>query len=119
MIRMLSVFAFLAVATAANADTLTLSSHYSAAGTNPDGSKYTGTVAVQILSNTTFGIEWTIGGVVYKGFGMRRNDALAATYMINGQPGLVIYKVDGNELDGLWSVRGQNGNGSEHLTPAD
>ena len=47
MIRMLSVFAFLAVATAANADTLTLSSHYSAAGTNPDGSKYTGTVAVQ------------------------------------------------------------------------
>jgi hypothetical protein len=119
MIRMLSVFAFLAVATAANADTLTLSSHYSAAGTNPDGSKYTGTVAVQTLSNTTFAIQWTIGGALYKGFGMRRNDALAATYTINGEPGLIIYKVDGNELDGLWSVRGENGSGSEHLTPTD
>jgi hypothetical protein len=119
MIRTLSIFAFLAVAASANAETLTLSSHYNAVGTNADGSKYTGVAAVKILSDTTFGIEWTIGGVVYKGFGMRRNDALAATYMINGQPGLVIYKVDGNELDGLWSVRGQNGSGSEHLTPID
>ena|ERR1700736_5810737 len=119
MIRTFSILAFLAIVGAANAETLTLSSHYSAVGSNPDGSKYTGAVSVNILSNSTFAIEWTIGGVVYKGFGMRRNDALAATYMINGQPGLIIYKVEGNELDGLWSVRGENGSGSEHLTPTD
>jgi hypothetical protein len=119
MIRTISSFIFLIVATAVNADSLTLASTYRAVGTNPDGSKYTGTVAIEILSNTTFGIQWTISGTVYKGFGMRRNEALAATYMINGQPGLIIYQVEGNGLDGLWSVRGQDGSGTEHLTPTD
>ena len=119
MFRTISIFAFLVVAASANADTLALSSHYSAVGVNPDGSKYKGAVSVKIISDSTFAIEWTIGGVIYKGFGMRRNDALAATYMINGEPGLVIYQVEGNELDGLWSVRGENGSGSEHLTPTD
>ena len=119
MIRAISTFAFLIFAAAANADTLHLSAHYDAAGTNPDGSAYTGKVSVQILSDTTFAIQWTISGTVYKGFGMRRNDALAATYTIDGEPGLVIYKVDGNGLNGLWAVRGENGNGAEHLTPTD
>jgi hypothetical protein len=49
---------------------------------------------------------------------MRMNDALSATYTINGQPGLVIYKVDGNgTLNGLWAVRGRDGSGTERLTP--
>jgi hypothetical protein len=50
---------------------------------------------------------------------MRRNGALAATYTIEGQPGLIIYEVGAHGLDGLWAVRGQNGNGSEHLTPTN
>jgi hypothetical protein len=119
MIKAIAILAFLAAAAPASADSLTLSSHYTAAGVNPDGSKYTGVVSVKILSDTTFAIEWLIGGVTYKGFGMRRNDALAATYTIDGQPGLVIYQLEGNGLDGLWAVRGQNGNGTEHLTPTD
>ena len=73
----------------ANAETLTLSSTYSVAGTNPDGSKYTGTAAVKVVSDATFTIKWTVGSSVYTGFGMRMNDALAATYMIDGEPGLV------------------------------
>jgi hypothetical protein len=49
---------------------------------------------------------------------MRMNDALAATYTINGKPGLVIYKVDDSGvLDGLWAIRGDNGDGTERLTP--
>jgi hypothetical protein len=117
MIRAISTFAFLAIATTASADSLTLASKYDAVGTNPDGSKYSGTATVQILSDTTFAIEWSINGSTYKGFGMRRNDALAATYTIDGEPGLVIYKVNGDGLDGLWAIRGENGNGAEHLTP--
>jgi len=85
MIRMLSIFAFLAVAAAANADTLTLSSHYSAAGTNPDGSKYTGTVAVQIISDSTFAIQWTIGGALYKGSDAQERCA-RATYRSTANP---------------------------------
>jgi hypothetical protein len=120
MIRAISIFAFVLVAMTASAESLKLSSHYKAVGTNPDGSAYAGSVAVDILSDTTFAIRWTIDGTLYKGFGMRRNDALAATYTIDGEPGLIIYQVDGDGvMSGLWAVRGRTGNGTERLTPAD
>lgn len=118
MIRTLATIAFLAVTGAASAESLTLAPKYDATGTNPDGTKYTGSATIDILSDTTFAIQWKIAGSVYKGFGMRLNGTLAATYMIGGQPGLVIYSVEGNELDGLWAIRGENGNGTEHLTPS-
>jgi hypothetical protein len=115
-----ATLAFLVFAVSANADTMKLASHYAAAGTNPDGSAYTGSVQVQIISDTTFAIQWKIAGAIYKGFGMRRNNALAATYTLNGEPGLVIYEVDdAGAMHGLWAVRGQSGSGTEQLTPAD
>jgi hypothetical protein len=119
MVRTIAAFVFCLLAVPAFADNLTLAKHYKATGTNPDGSTYTGDVQVEIISDTTFSIVWTISGTKYKGFGMHRNNAIAATYEIDGQPGLVVYKVDGNGWDGAWAVRGQNGNGTEHLTPAD
>jgi len=110
--------AFAPVVTPALADTLKLASTYDEVGTNADGSKYTGTATVEIISDTTFAIRWKIGSPTYNGFGMRRDDNLAATYMVNGQPGLIIYKVgEGGVLNGLWAIRGQNGNGTDRLTP--
>jgi hypothetical protein len=117
MVRAILTLVFFVFVTAASAESLKLVQKYDAVGTNADGSKYTGTVTVKILSDTTFAIQWDIGGTIYKGFGMRRNDAVAATYTLDGEPGLIVYKVDGNGLDGLWAVRGLNGNGAEHLTP--
>jgi hypothetical protein len=116
--RLFCAVVFLAAVTAANAEPLKLAPKYNSTGTNPDGSKYTGSAVVHIISDTTFAIEWTISGETYKGFGMRMNDSLAATYMINGEPGLIIYHVDDKGiLRGLWAVRGEDGNGSEVLTP--
>jgi len=118
MIRMICSFAVLAVATPASAETLMLASTYDEVGTNADGSKYTGTVDVDVISNTTFKIRWKIGSTVYSGFGMRMNDTLAATYTVNGEPGLIIYKVgDDGVLSGIWSIRGQNGSGTDRLIP--
>jgi hypothetical protein len=123
MIRTICSLIFLAAATAATpaiAETLHLHSSYAVAGTNPNGSKYAGTADIKVVSDATFTIQWRIGGSTINGFGMRMNDALSATYMLNGQPGLVIYEVskDGT-LSGLWAIRGQDGNGTENLTPRD
>lgn len=116
------VFLILAWATplaGARADTMTLSEKYKVMGTNPDGSPYSGTVAIKVISDTTFTITWNIAGTEYKGFGMRLNDNLSATYTIDGEPGLVMYKVDGSGLNGLWAIRGRNGSGTERLIPAE
>ena len=100
------------------ADTLKLASTYDETGTNADGSKYTGTATVDVISDTTFAIKWKIGSTVYNGFGMRRGDTLAATYQVNGQPGLILYTVgEGGVLTGNWSIRGENGSGTDRLTP--
>jgi hypothetical protein len=103
--------------TALAADSMTLASRYDVSGTNPDGSKYSGTASVKVISDTTFTIKWDIASSAYEGFGMRLNDTLSATYTIDGEPGLVTYKVDG--INGLWAIRGHNGSGTEHLTPRD
>jgi hypothetical protein len=115
--RTLCTLAFLAIALPASADPLSLSSRYEASGSNPDGSKYTGTANVKVISDTTYTIVWKIGGATYEGFGMRLNDSLAATYTIDGEPGLVIYKLDGDGLTGAWAIRGHDGVGTEHLRP--
>ena len=117
MIRLFCTLVFLAVASPAGAEALTLASKYNATGTNPDGSKYTGTASVKVISESTFAIKWTIGGSTYEGFGMRMNDSLSATYMIDGEPGLVIYRVDGDGLTGIWAIRGHDKVGTEHLRP--
>jgi len=120
MIRTLFVSAFLVLATIARADVLTLHTSYAAAGTNPDGSTYSGTVAIKVISDKTFTIHWKIDNETYDGFGMRNGDALAATYMLDGKPGLVIYKVGaGGVLNGFWVVRGENTGGTERLTPGN
>jgi hypothetical protein len=119
MVRTIAAFVFCLLTVPAFADAMTLAKHYKATGKNPDGSTYSGDARVEIISDTTFSIVWAIAGAKYKGFGMRWNDAIAATYEIDGEPGLVIYKVDGNGFNGTWAIRGQNGNGTEHLTPAD
>jgi hypothetical protein len=118
MIRTICSVVLLAAAVPASAETLMLASTYDEVGTNADGSKYTGTVNVDVISTTTFKIRWKIGSTIYSGFGMRMNDTLAATYMVGSEPGLIIYKVgDDGVLSGIWSIRGQNGSGTDRLTP--
>ena len=117
MIRAICTILLLTIAMPAWAEKLTLASTYEV-GTNPNGSKYTGTATVEVISDTTFLIKWKIGSTTYSGFGMRMNDTLAATYMVNGEPGLIIYQVgDNGVLSGLWAISGQNGNGTDRLTP--
>jgi hypothetical protein len=95
-----------------------LGGSYTVYGTNFDGSHYRGTAKITVQTNTTCEIEWTTGSTTSSGICMRNDDSFAAAYQLGKDVGLVIYKMrsDGT-LDGLWTIAGQDGNGTEILTP--
>jgi hypothetical protein len=93
--------------------------HYTVKGTNLDGSSYSGEADINILSKTTCEIAWTTGSTTSKGICMRNGDAFAAGYVMGDAIGLVIYEMkDDGTLDGLWTITGKDGAGTEVLTPA-
>ena len=88
------------------------------AGDQIDGLRIS-TARIVITSNTTCEIFWdTGGGSTAEGICMRNGPAFTAAYVMGNAIGLVIYEIlpDGT-LDGLWTVAGQRGNGTEVLTP--
>lgn len=93
---------------------------YAADGTNLDGSPYQGEAEITLLSETTCEIVWTIAGDTSQGVCMRYGPAFAASYSMGSVVGLVIYQVlDDGTLDGTWTIAGQNGAGTEVLTPVN
>ena len=96
-----------------------MSGRYHAEGTNLDGSPYRGDVEITQMSKDTCSIAWVTGGTSAMGICMRDHNAFSATYkMSNGPVGLVIYKIEDNgRLDGVWTVAGRDGTGTEILTP--
>jgi hypothetical protein len=116
MIRFISAFVLLVIASSARAQTLNLAQSYDLLQTDTDSSAV-GTATIKSLSDTTFAIEWNVDGEVTKGFGMRFNDVLACSYTYGGKPGLVAYKIGDNSLDGVFATQGISGTGTERLTP--
>lgn len=94
--------------------------NYTVEGTNLDGSPYTGTAEIVLTSSTTCVIQWVTGGSTSEGICSRNDDAFAAGYVLGDAYGLVVYKVrqDGS-LEGLWTIAGKEGNGTEKLIPAN
>lgn len=108
----------LALATPAAAQSI--GGSYHVAGTNFNGSAYEGTAEITLTSETTCIIEWTTGGTSSQGICMRNDDSFAAAYVLGDKTGLVVYKVMGDgTMNGLWTIAGENGNGTEVLTPMD
>jgi hypothetical protein len=93
---------------------------YTVEGTNLDGSAYEGTAEVTLTSDTTCAIHWETGGTASDGICARNDDSFAAAHVTTGEVGLIIYKVgEDGSMDGLWTVAGKEGNGTEKLTPAE
>ncbi|CAN5313365.1 hypothetical protein BH10PSE7_BH10PSE7_21330 [soil metagenome] len=91
---------------------------YTVKGTNFDGSPYSGTAEITVTSNTTCGINWVTNSTTSKGFCMLKNDAFAAAYVLGNDVGLIIYNVgEDGTLDGIWTIAGKDGAGTEVLTP--
>ena len=91
---------------------------YKVDGTNLDGSKYTGTADVKLLSDTTCSITWTTGQTSSSGVCMMMDGVVGVAYAQGQTVGVTMYHLnDDGSLDGIWTIAGQNGSGTEHMTP--
>jgi hypothetical protein len=91
---------------------------YAVEGTNINGSPYTGTAEITLLSETTCAIEWTTGSTTSTGICMRYGNAFSAGYVLGDAVGLLVYEImEDGSMDGIWTVTGQDGTGTEILTP--
>lgn len=95
-----------------------LGGDYIVRGKNPNGTSYGGEARIVVTSNTTCEIAWKTGSTTSRGICMRNGDAFSAGYVLGKDIGLVIYKINANGvLDGVWTVAGQSGAGTETLIP--
>lgn len=92
---------------------------YTVDGTNLDGSPYGGTAEVTLLSDTTCQIVWRTGSTESFGHCMKVGDYVSAGYIMGENTiGIIMYLVnEDGTLDGYWTISGQNGSGTEKLTP--
>ena len=92
---------------------------YSVYGTNFDGSHYKGTAVIK-GSSSSCTIQWKTGSTSSDGICILSGTVFAAAYQLGKDVGLAVYDVhDNGVLDGVWSIEGQEGSGTEVLTPAD
>jgi hypothetical protein len=91
---------------------------YNVAGTNLNGTTYSGEATITLTSETTCEIEWVTGSTTSVGICMRNDDSFSAAYRMDDVIGLIIYKVKGDgTMEGLWTIAGNGGAGTEVLTP--
>jgi hypothetical protein len=91
---------------------------YRVDGTNLNGTTYSGEAQITLTSDTTCEIQWVTGSTTSVGICMRNDNAFSAAYRMGDVIGLVIYKVmDDGSMQGLWTIAGNGGAGTEVLTP--
>jgi Ricin-type beta-trefoil lectin domain len=85
---------------------------YRVRGTNPDKSKYTGTVVVSQVDGNRYRFDWSVANQTFTGTGVLNGNAISVDW---GQDFPVIYQVGAaGVLNGTWS----NGHATEVLTPS-
>jgi len=91
---------------------------YEVAGTNPDGSSYSGNILIQQVGLASWRVRWTIGQAQIEGYGMSVGRVFSIGFVLGERPGMSIYEVapDGG-MSGQWTLVGSSAIGSENLTP--
>lgn len=78
----------------------------------------TGTVTIILAGETTCEIVWQTGETTSHGICPRKDNAFAAAYVTEDAIGVVIYRVqDDGTPDGLRTIRGKDGVGTEMEAP--
>lgn len=95
----------------------TVGGAYTVAGTNPNGSSYSGTAEIA-MSGSACRIAWHTGSTTSQGVCMVTSKALAAFYRLGADFGLVVYDLQPDGvLTGYWTIVDRDGVGGEILTP--
>jgi len=116
--RIILAIAFLAALALPAASSEFRAGTYTVEGTNLNGSPYSGTAEVTLLSDTTCQIVWKTGGTESWGHCMKVGDYVSAGYIMGEAIGVIMYLVnEDGSLDGYWTISGQDGSGTEKLTP--
>jgi len=94
------------------------SGFYDISGTNPDGSLYTGTMALQQVGLSSFRLTWNVGANTIEGVGMVSGLILAVVFQLGEQTGMGMYELrPSGELSGTWTVVGSQATGTEIARP--
>jgi hypothetical protein len=91
---------------------------YNCKGVNPGtGTTYQGSVTIT-RNSAVYAVVWTVGSQVYMGVGLLQGDQFSVGYTDAAKTmvGIVIYKVNGATLNGVWAVQGGSQTGTEVLT---
>jgi len=118
MKRILAAAVLLAAGTFA-AHAADVGGDYTVFGTNFDGSHYKGTASIK-GSSSSCQITWETGTTSSSGICILDGNVFAAAYQLGKDVGLAVYSVHSDGvLDGDWTIEGQEGSGTEVLTPAN
>lgn len=116
--RMLQLAALFGAMLAAPVAAQSIPGQYAVAGTNLDGSPYGGSAEIVMTSDTSCAIVWHTGSTSSHGICMRLGKVFSAGYALGDKVGMVIYRIEPDgTLNGVWTMAGMNGAGTEVLTP--
>lgn len=91
---------------------------YQVIGKNLDGSGYSGTAEIVVISANTCRITWVTGRTKSTGICMRNGSTFSAAYRLGDKVGLVIYDIlEDGSMEGLWTIADQTGVGVDRLIP--
>lgn len=91
---------------------------YRVAGTNPgDDAVYTGTLVMGASGNATV-LRWDVGGSAYEGIGLAVSGVLGVAYGAETCSVAVYDILPDGTLDGVWTLPGAGGIGTETATPS-
>ncbi|NJO34225.1 MAG: hypothetical protein HC869_14935 [Rhodospirillales bacterium] len=97
------IFMFLLVPAAIAAD---LSGTYGVNGTNPDGTRYTGTAKI-VMKPGRCRVNWVHGNNTSYGTCKLSGKTFSVDFVLNGSRGTVVYELRSNgNLAGVWWMRG-------------
>ena len=81
---------------------------YRCSGVNPDGTAYAGVAEIAKIDNT-YRILWTLSDrTAVLGVGIYSGGVFAVSYF-GGAPAVAVYKLDGENLVGEWTMGGKEG----------